>query len=875
MIKKMKKLYLWLFTMAVMVGTFVIIPQNVEAANTIVTSAGTLVSEDVTVTYDGKIHYPGITFTPAEGVDYSIKYYLNDDKVQELQSKYNGYVFAPLFNRNLTDEQKAEYKELAELTKQQLDEYIEMISADELPGYTNVGSYTVCAVLTANGTSNVSSTLTIESSGGSGGSGENDDPSEDDPSEDDPTEYTPEQGVQYVKEQYEQSFDNYDSLGSDKTFVIDCESYKIASGGEEYYELLNYFANDMYSDLQDEENDNYNFGLPTRFFLQDVDFDLDSSGEYVSKFKIIFKNNVGTKTDIEEKYGQIQSRISNIMSQYDNNVGVADYILLIHDGMCREIDFAYEDYKNGKGGTQDLHTADGVLANGKGLCDGYAYVFKYFMDKAGITCRVVYSKDLNHCWNMVKVSGYWFHVDVAWDDLVTSEPGFTDTFSNVADQLTMYGDANSDYNDIGWVSHAYYLKNDTQIKSLGYKTWTTYYPNDLAKQNDHPELGVNTQATVNGVYLDVKGAFSRVDGIWYNADSSGSSVEINKWNGLNDLSEKITMPVAVRYLTTDGKYLYYVSNDSIYRSLPDGSKTWKYTPLYNGVSYPITEFAYKNGCLVYVSTYFSTPLTKVNSDNIWVAFDDSAEEEFDPQDTPVVQPSNQEEKKNDTDNTQTPSQAPSSPALSEGNTTIDQTSTGGNDDVYDDVDEGEELTIGNAIYEVTETEESKEVAYTGAVEKNAKTVSVPDTVQIGNTTYNVTEISDSAFKANKKLTTVKIGKNVTTIGDSAFSSCSSLKTVIIGYNVETIGADAFKKDKALKKIIIPANVIKVDKNAFYQCTSLKLIQFKGKKVPTINKNAFKRINSKAVFKVPAKSLKQYKKKLTAKTGVTKKMKVKK
>ena len=349
--------------------------------------------------------------------NYSIKYYLNDDKVQELQSKYNGYVYAPLFNRNLTDEQKAEYKELAEQTKQQLDEYIEKISADELPGYTNVGSYTVCAVLTANGTSNVSSTLTIESSGGSGGSGESDDPSEDDP-----TEYTPEQGVQYVKEQYEQSFDYYDSLGSDKTFVIDCESYKIASGGEEYYELLNYFANDMYSDLQDEENDNYNFGLPTRFFLQDVDFDLDSSGEYVSKFKIIFKNNVGTKTDIEEKYGQIQSRISNIMSQYDNNVGVADYILLIHDGMCREIDFAYEDYKNGKGGTQDLHTADGVLANGKGLCDGYAYVFKYFMDKAGITCRVVYSEDLSHCWNMVKVSGYWFHVDVACDDLVTSEP---------------------------------------------------------------------------------------------------------------------------------------------------------------------------------------------------------------------------------------------------------------------------------------------------------------------------------------------------------------------------------------------------------------------------------------------------------------------
>lgn len=140
---------------------------------------------------------------------------------------------------------------------------------------------------------------------------------------------------------------------------------------------------------------------------------------------------------------------------------------------------------------------------------------------------------------------------------------------------------------------------------------------------------------------------------------------------------------------------------------------------------------------------------------------------------------------------------------------------------------GSTHTVGTNKYKVTS---SNAVTYTGTTNKKIKKITIPSTVKIKGKTFKVTTISSNAFKSCKKLTTVTIGKNITSIGSKAF----------------------------------------------YKDSKLKKITFKGTKVPKIGKNAFKSINKKAVFKVPKKSLKSYKKKLTKKTGFLKKtMKVKK
>lgn len=137
----------------------------------------------------------------------------------------------------------------------------------------------------------------------------------------------------------------------------------------------------------------------------------------------------------------------------------------------------------------------------------------------------------------------------------------------------------------------------------------------------------------------------------------------------------------------------------------------------------------------------------------------------------------------------------------------------------------QKVTVGSVQYKVPVSGTS--VTVVGG-KKNLKTLTIPAAVQINGKKYKVTAIAAGAFKNQKKLTKVTIGKNVTKIGKKAFYG-----------------------DKKLKQII-----------------------FKCKKVPTIGNKAFAGISKKAVYKVPAKHKKKYKKKLTKKTGFVKSQKIK-
>ncbi|MFG6349238.1 MAG: leucine-rich repeat domain-containing protein [Lachnospiraceae bacterium] len=142
---------------------------------------------------------------------------------------------------------------------------------------------------------------------------------------------------------------------------------------------------------------------------------------------------------------------------------------------------------------------------------------------------------------------------------------------------------------------------------------------------------------------------------------------------------------------------------------------------------------------------------------------------------------------------------------------------------------GKKATVSGSQYKVTAVKGTRTVQFTKG-KKNAKSIVVPSTVKISGKNYKVTTIAKNAFKGNKKLAKVTIGKNVNKIGVSAFQNCSKLKSIII-----------------------------------------KSTKLTAKKV---GKNAFKGINKKATFKVPKSKVKAYKKIVKAK-GAGKNVKVKK
>ena len=62
-------------------------------------------------------------------------------------------------------------------------------------------------------------------------------------------------------------------------------------------------------------------------------------------------------------------------------------------------------------------TIYGALVRKEARCEGYAKAFSYLCNLAGIENMIVTGyTGVAHMWNMVKLGGNWYHVDVTWDN---------------------------------------------------------------------------------------------------------------------------------------------------------------------------------------------------------------------------------------------------------------------------------------------------------------------------------------------------------------------------------------------------------------------------------------------------------------------------
>ena len=134
-------------------------------------------------------------------------------------------------------------------------------------------------------------------------------------------------------------------------------------------------------------------------------------------------NGYVTQVDLtDEQKSQLEAKVGEILAMVDPNWDDVTKVLFLHDYITstRCYDYTYEKY-----------SAYDILVTGTAVCQGYADAFWYLTYRLGIECNVITSVQLNHAWNMVKVSGSWYYIDLTWDDpgsknsngYVTEKPG--------------------------------------------------------------------------------------------------------------------------------------------------------------------------------------------------------------------------------------------------------------------------------------------------------------------------------------------------------------------------------------------------------------------------------------------------------------------
>lgn len=150
------------------------------------------------------------------------------------------------------------------------------------------------------------------------------------------------------------------------------------------------------------------------------------------------------------------------------------------------------------------------------------------------------------------------------------------------------------------------------------------------------------------------------------------------------------------------------------------------------------------------------------------------------------------------------------------------------------IKKGQRMVVKGAKYKIEKTGQNRVVEYLKPVSGGKTAVTVPATVKIKGNTYKVTSVGNGAFKNNRRIKSVKIGKNVRTIGRQAFSGCKKLAKVEMGKNVSIIRDNAFSKCSGLTMITIPEKVDKIGDRAFSQCRKLQYILVKTKKLTQNN-----------------------------------------
>ena len=146
---------------------------------------------------------------------------------------------------------------------------------------------------------------------------------------------------------------------------------------------------------------------------------ITESGEITVNVNYLYSNN-----DIKI----INEFVDKVINElYDKNKDDYENIKSIHDYIINHTKYDVE--RNDKGESKyTSYSAYGPVVEGYATCNGYADLMAIFLSKLNYenykiatTSEEISYKSNGHIWNAVKINGKYLHLDLTWDDPVSSD----------------------------------------------------------------------------------------------------------------------------------------------------------------------------------------------------------------------------------------------------------------------------------------------------------------------------------------------------------------------------------------------------------------------------------------------------------------------
>lgn len=382
-----------------------------------------------------------------------------------------------------------------------------------------------------------------------------------------------------------------------------------------------------------------------------------------------------SKTELTDQFftknAILKSRVNSIFEKLIKpGMNDIDKELVLHDYIITHTKYDSDGYVNGTV-SDEAHMPYGVLVDGVGVCDGYAYSMKALLKMANIESLVAYgdsfnltSQPLGHAWNIVKIDGEYYHLDLTWDDLGTKDGlnSLYHRYFNVSDKQISANhkykndfypiakkdseDFNrhiiSDYHALAFTDDAIYssasnylyrIDNttrvakklcDDQVSEIAINNSWIYYINNIDGYKIYKIRTDGTERTLVGSDPAVH-LFILNNNVFY-LDANKGVRKLNKmdFDGKNKTSLNSDSITTTLYYSDNSFFFKAYNNNgaSFYRINPDGSgKTQIVTSLSGfkvdsgmiSFSYSLTEEV-KDGWVYYINSAQRNSLYKIKID---------------------------------------------------------------------------------------------------------------------------------------------------------------------------------------------------------------------------------------------------------------------
>ena len=151
----------------------------------------------------------------------------------------------------------------------------------------------------------------------------------------------------------------------------------------------------------------------------------------IMKMQFIYNFDVDTLKSMKQ---ETRTLLAEAKSKIDVT-GLSDYeiVCAVNDYLCDTVV-----YPDKEPYADESHTAWSAFKYGSAVCDGYSRAAKLLLNEFGIECDIVVGDcpGGGHAWNLVKVDGSWYQMDVTWNDGGAAwDPNARETYLLVTDDF--------------------------------------------------------------------------------------------------------------------------------------------------------------------------------------------------------------------------------------------------------------------------------------------------------------------------------------------------------------------------------------------------------------------------------------------------------